>query len=250
MKKRNLKSTILATAMVVVMGVGGIMAYFTDFEETRNNFTFGEIEIELSEPNWEPYNATHVVPNESFLKDPTVTNISTTNNAAFAFVEVEIPYAEIITADLNGNLNNEGYATETELFFIDEDHFNANEWVELKGEINGVTYPTINEDDETVTHLFVYGKEVNGVVNCTRLEKGGRTTVFTEITACNAIESQGLEKLPTYIDIRSYAIQAENLNVDTEGENKPEGIIAAEDVWTILLNQGITDDAPVAAEEQ
>ena len=41
MNKRNLKSTILAAALVVVLSIGGIMAYFTDFETVTNSFTFG-----------------------------------------------------------------------------------------------------------------------------------------------------------------------------------------------------------------
>ena len=112
----------------------------------------------------------------------------------------------------------------------------------LTGTINGVVYPTKDTTKKTVTHLFAYATGAEGAEICTRLEKGQSATPFTEVTVCNAIESQGLENLNVQINVRSYAIQAENLNVDTEGENKPEGIDEARDVWTIILNQGTTED--------
>ena len=39
MKKRSLTTIILAVAMIAVLGIGGIMAYFTDYEEVTNSFT-------------------------------------------------------------------------------------------------------------------------------------------------------------------------------------------------------------------
>lgn len=241
MNKRNLKSTILAVAMVVVMSIGGIMAYFTDFETTTNSFTFGDIEIELTEPTWKPDEATQIVPNETFLKDPTVKNVGVNTNPAFVFIEVEIPYATIVTADVTTGKRNA--AAETELFFIDDKDFNDEEWVELKGLIDDVEYPTKKESATkpgtgTVTHLYAYSTDD---VNCAKLAKDKKSTLFTSVTACNAIESQGLEELPVDIIVRSYAIQAENLKNDTTG-SKPEGITDAKEVWAILHKQGTTVD--------
>jgi len=100
MKKRNLTTIILAVAMIAVLGIGGIMAYFTDYEEVTNSFTYGQVELELTEPNWDEDLAQQVVPNETFAKDPTIKNIGV--NDMFVFVEVVVPYENIITANLDG----------------------------------------------------------------------------------------------------------------------------------------------------
>lgn len=47
-----MKRMVAATALVGVLLIGGISAYFTDTDSTTNNFTVGKIDIELHEDNW------------------------------------------------------------------------------------------------------------------------------------------------------------------------------------------------------
>ena len=45
---------IAATAMIGVLAIGGISAYFTDGDTATNTFTVGKVSIDLQEPNWNP----------------------------------------------------------------------------------------------------------------------------------------------------------------------------------------------------
>ena len=226
MKKRNLTTIILAVAMIAVLGIGGIMAYFTDYEEVTNSFTYGQVELELTEPNWDEDLAQQVVPNETFAKDPTIKNIGV--NDMFVFVEVVVPYENIITANLDGTRK---AAADTELFFYD---LNGN-WTELTQNAvdkNGNAYPVIDPQNKTVTHLYVFGTQVKS----TAVKYGESVTPFTEVTAANAIESQGLENKAVDMLVKAYAIQSENLVTSGNGITNPY------EVWEVFVNQGVTVD--------
>ena len=75
----NKKIAILALAlcMVAAIAITGTIAYFTDEAEKTNTFTIGNVDIELSEPNWDANGskeAPEVYPGEALAKDPTITN--------------------------------------------------------------------------------------------------------------------------------------------------------------------------------
>ncbi len=143
----------------------------------------------------------------------------------FVFVEVIVPYENIITANYDGTRNT---AADTELFFFDL----ANGWVEMTGTTGGKTYPVKDTTNNTVTHLYVYETQAD----CTAVVKDASVTPFTEVTAANAIESQGLENKAVDMLVKAYAIQAENL-AETQNETNPYK------VWDIFMNQGTTVDA-------
>ena len=52
--KKRMKTMIAATAMIGVLAIGGISAYFTDGDTATNTFTVGKVSIDLQEPNWNP----------------------------------------------------------------------------------------------------------------------------------------------------------------------------------------------------
>lgn len=88
-----MKKKLLAMCMVVCLSavavVGGTMAYFTDTADKTNTFTVGNVDIELTEPNWDDHGedeAKTVYPGEPLDKDPTVANIG--NNPCFVRVSV------------------------------------------------------------------------------------------------------------------------------------------------------------------
>lgn len=74
MKKKILAIT-LCVAMLAIAIVGGTLAYFTDSGEQTNTFTMGKVDIELTEPNYEPAadGKLKVFPGQSYAKDPTIT---------------------------------------------------------------------------------------------------------------------------------------------------------------------------------
>ena len=71
MNKKVLVS-ILAIAMVAVLAIGATVAYMTDGEEKVNTFTVGDLDITLTEPEWDDTtDGEDMVPGYSAEKDPT-----------------------------------------------------------------------------------------------------------------------------------------------------------------------------------
>lgn len=56
MKKLNLRKVAIAGALIAILAVGSAVAFFTDRDNKVNQFTVGNISIQLQEPNW---NADH-----------------------------------------------------------------------------------------------------------------------------------------------------------------------------------------------
>lgn len=90
----NLKKKLTAAALVVAFGAtavtGATLAYFTDTDQADNVFTVGNVDIQLTEPNWNAFgskDAPDAYPGEALAKDPTVTNIG--KNPCFVRIKVE-----------------------------------------------------------------------------------------------------------------------------------------------------------------
>lgn len=90
--KKKILSLALAASLAAVAIVGSSLAYFTDKEEKTNILTIGNVDITLTEPNWDAAGAEEakeMYPGEAVAKDPTVTNVGA--NPAFVRVKVEWP---------------------------------------------------------------------------------------------------------------------------------------------------------------
>ena len=88
-----MKKKILALCVVAIIAVtaiaGASLAYLTDNEAKTNEFTVGNVDIDLTEPNWDETGAAEaadVYPGEPLAKDPTVKNIGA--NPCFVRVSV------------------------------------------------------------------------------------------------------------------------------------------------------------------
>ncbi len=88
MKKK--RTIIAALFLMLIMLIGGTVSFLTDTKTTTNTFTIGNVSIQLTEPNWNSTNAQNLMPGAVVAKDPTITNLSTTN-PAFVFMKVEGP---------------------------------------------------------------------------------------------------------------------------------------------------------------
>lgn len=87
--KRKLLAMCLVAALAATAVIGGTLAYFTDSDAAENTFTVGNVDIALTEPNWEAKGkaeAETVYPGEPLAKDPTVENIGA--NPCFVRVSV------------------------------------------------------------------------------------------------------------------------------------------------------------------
>lgn len=208
MDRKKIKTIGLAAALIAVVSAGSIMAYFTDADTQTNSFTVGKISLDLQEPNWDPDNGQDMTPKKTIKKDPQILNDGI--NSEFVFMEVIIPYANVVTANADGTKNP---ATDTELF-----SYTVNKgWAELVDE------KKLTEN--TVRYLYVWGTQEK----CAALEKGVTTgTLFDTVTMANVVEDQGLEEMNPEIVVNAYGIQT----TDIEG-----GKTSPADVWKVLERQ-------------
>ena len=87
--KRKIITLSLIVAMAATAVIGGTLAYFTDEDVENNEFTVGNVDIDLTEPDWDQTgkkDAETVYPGEPLAKDPTVTNIGA--NPCFVRISV------------------------------------------------------------------------------------------------------------------------------------------------------------------
>ncbi|MBR3276652.1 MAG: SipW-dependent-type signal peptide-containing protein [Eubacterium sp.] len=206
MKKTRKFAVMAAAVLAAVMAVGGITAYFSDADTAANTFTVGKVSLDLQEPDWEP--PTDITPNETITKNPSVYNDGL--NDEFVFVEVVMPYKNIITVNDDGTKK---AAADTELFTY---AVNSG-WTEIASEKDASA--------KTVTHRYVYGTSTQ----CTALAKDARTpSLFDSVKFVNAIEDQGLEEASYDIVLNAYGIQTSNVN---------GGTVKPLEVWSVIANQ-------------
>lgn len=87
--KKKLLVAALAVILVVTAIAGASLAYLTDKDSETNVFTVGNVDIDLTEPNWDATGeaeAVDVYPGEPLAKDPTVENVG--KNPCFVRISV------------------------------------------------------------------------------------------------------------------------------------------------------------------
>lgn len=80
-------AVILAVVLVSVGAIGGTLAWLTDKQERTNTFTVGDINMELTHPNFDQAKA-KLVPGTSIPWAPTIT-IKADSEDSYVFVMVE-----------------------------------------------------------------------------------------------------------------------------------------------------------------
>ena len=100
-----MKKKIFAIAFAAILAVtaitGASLAYLTDEEEATNVFTVGNVDIELTEPNWDATGkaeAEDVYPGEPLAKDPTVENVGKNP----CFVRISVSALDQFAEEYNG----------------------------------------------------------------------------------------------------------------------------------------------------
>jgi len=210
-KKKYIILTIFTASMIAI--VSSITAFFTETEYRANSITVGEVKIEIKED----YTEQVVYPNESVEKNPSVKNVG--KNEAYVFIEVDIPKAEVILLDDDGQLLNattpksvqelfqmiaEKSGTETDAnikIVPNNDSFSYHDkWVLLSDK-------TISTQKDYNTYVFAYSEP---------LKRNNTTSVlFDKVQLKKFIDSeasaQNKENPVVKIDVRAYAIQSDNL---------------------------------------
>lgn len=94
MNKKAITVGAIALSISTFAAVGGSLAYFTDSEQKNNVFAVGDVDIELTEPQWEQTEQHIIVPGAEIQKDPTVTNVGV--NDAYIRVKMTINNFNVI----------------------------------------------------------------------------------------------------------------------------------------------------------
>lgn len=194
--KKN-KIILAAVVLLVVFGIGGAIAFFTDKETKTNVFTVGNVDISVVETEWDKLadadnngkkdKAENLMPGDEVTKDPKISNDSE-KNAAYVFMKVEAPCTtdatpvELLPYTINSgwNLMTDGTCT------------------------NG-----------KITRVYNYG---TADAMTSLAKKTATGTLFDSVTLANL---NGTETLPTNMDIviTGYGIQTTGLTA-----TNPSGI--------------------------
>lgn len=169
--KKKITAIALVVCLVAVAVVGGSLAYFTDTEDATNTFTVGNVDITLTEPNWEgsgSQDAPEVYPGEPLAKDPTVKN----TGANPCFVRVKVTGLDC--------LGNAGMITYRTDYVTDK---LGDNWV--KHTDGYFYYNKVLAINETTDALF------DQIVIPTGLTNGNATTEFNVVVSAEAVQAQG-----------------------------------------------------------
>lgn len=89
MKKKAL-ALCLVIALAATAIIGGTLAYFTDTTEAKKNeFSVGNVNIDLTEPEWKENDNHTLMPGKSFAKDPTIT-VDEKSQDAYVFLKMDM----------------------------------------------------------------------------------------------------------------------------------------------------------------
>ncbi len=192
-KKKIMYTVLVAVLLLAMAAVGSSLAILKKSTERRaNSFTFGNVKIELKEPEWEKLTEEEktVYPGRSVKKDPEIKN--TGKNALYAYLEITVPRKEVRTVSEDGTGINT--AAWHELFTFTADEGN---WICLR--------ETVSDDLTGTTFLYAY-RHV--------LEPGSSTgKLFESVTYINVPEGEIAKGTTLKMPVAAYAIQAEEMNV-------------------------------------
>lgn len=196
-KKRFIIIAATVCLMIAAAAAGISLATLTaDTEKRANVFTFGNVDIDLEEPDWEELDPEDkiVYPGKTVTKDPSVKN--TGKNDLYAYIEVKIPKREVRTVKTENGEDTIQEAALQELFSYEV----SPDWTEIDSDKSGAEYNV---------YLYAYTKGV--------LEHDSVTSpLFNEVKYIDILE--GEIEMDTVIEmpITAYAIQSEYLKESGE----------------------------------
>lgn len=210
---KNKKMAVIATSAVLIaaLAAGGISAFFTSTDDAANEWTVGNVSIDLVEDAYDKTPASDrkdIVPNQPVVKDPVITNTGT--NDAYVFLRFSIPKANVRVANADGTAQ---ASKVQELFSYQID----SSWVKVS---------EVTTAADKNTYVYAYGTASAPKV----LAKGQSTPslfVNNKLTFINVIEGQGLEGTTLEVPVESFGIQTTDLN----------GKATSAEVWNLLIKQ-------------
>ena len=177
---KKLISKVLLCAFVLVLAVGGTLAYLsTVTEEVTNSFTFlgsDEIGAKIDEGGWDPDDATSLTPGATITKEPTIINTSTATGMS-EYVAIQVTFT-----DNDGNtLTEDQMAALAEIITIDWDTTGA--WVTESGSSLTGTSP-----GSTGQTIYYYVSALSNEENSNQTSK-----LFTTVTIKSSVTNDQLD---------------------------------------------------------
>lgn len=178
--KKKILSVALAASLAAVAVVSSSLAYFTDTDQKDNVFTVGNVDITLTEPNWEATGkeeAEDMYPGEAVAKDPTVTNNGA--NPAFVRIKVEWPESPVVTyrTDYVDNKLGEGWVE------ADDGYFYYTKPLEIKESTDALFDQIVLSTDTT----------------------NGYDGNYDIVVTAEAVQAQGAK--PSYDDVKNMTVE-------------------------------------------
>ncbi|MDD2957331.1 MAG: SipW-dependent-type signal peptide-containing protein [Lachnospiraceae bacterium] len=211
MKKRTLAAVLGAVICIGIAGAGSSMAYFTDHDTITNEISFtgpDGVAGVLTEPNWKPEQAVLVLPNQSFPKDPQITNTSKSNLPIIVAMQIQFVYGQGYPDNsmVGQPLSKEDMVCVHDVYDIDwnSDDAQKADWVRYDG-----------QDAEDQTQCFYY----TGVLKRNFPEAGDTTLpLFTMISVPKDVNNKRYARIQEMkgFDIRIMGSVVQQMTGDTE----------------------------------
>lgn len=184
------KTLVIILLSIFAISIGFAVAYFTErTNELSNNVTIGDVDTELTEPSWDPDNGENIEPNKTIPKDPKIKN--TGSNPCYVYMAITVPKSEVRLV-IEGEMLSDKQNTELFTYNVNPD------WEEIS---------TITSNNNYNVHIYAYTKKI--------LSSNEETSsIFTNIKFKNVLEGELDSKKEYIVNVRSYAIQSDNLRVE------------------------------------
>ncbi len=192
------KNAVVSLLLVAALVITGALAFLTAKDNAENKFTVGNVDITLTEPNWDESNGENIVAGQVIAKDPTITN--TGRNEAYVYMMVQVPKADEIS--IAGNADS---IDDYQLF-----SYTINDGWALIDE-------KVDVNDANNYYLYAFN---------TALASEGTATLFNEVKYANT--TSDFEEASLSIEVTAYAIQSDFYNGEATD---------AESAWSLYVNQ-------------
>lgn len=212
------KLTIISVALIMVLAVGGVLAYLTSTASVTNTFTVGDVEITLDEtavnPDGTPVvdengapvdrvteNEYHLLPGQTYIKDPTITVLKGSEESYVRMI-LTVTNKSAVDAVIAAEKN--GLTDYADLF----DGWDDTKWV----------YEGFDADDDADTISFEF--RYSAKVAADETDDLVLEPLFTELVVPEFVNGDELEALQACtVVVNGDAIQAVGFEdvVDEEG---------------------------------
>ena len=189
--------------------MNSVYSYYTHKDTKVNRFNVGNIQIEITEPNYDEDNKI-VKPNSEIVKDPTIAN--TGKVPAYIRAQVYIQMAKIPYISSDGTAVNPGQ--EVELFTYSVNYENNSGWIKVED----ADYETTYQDDDgnkykVCTYKFVEnGQEKSIPAGETISVDGQALPVFSKVKTINYMDTD--QEVNAQIHICALGVQSETGTAD------------------------------------